>query len=123
MIYTFLITIVFIAELIIAITILIQLLKLDNSLIRANDFVSEAKPKIEEIAKLVTGISEQLAELAPEWVEKFKAARNKIILNQIESIMTGFLVWSINIKALRKLRKSKFVKAAIKGLSLVQNVI
>ena len=44
-------------------------------------------------------------------------------LNQIESIMTGFLVWSINIKAIRKLRKSKFVKAAIKGLSLIQNVI
>ena len=56
----------------------------------------------------------------------FKKRNDKKMLESSSinpSIMTGFLVWSINIKAIRKLRKSKFVKAAIKGLSLVQNVI
>ncbi len=123
MIFTFLITIVFIAELIITTAIITNLLKLDRTLNRANAYIEKINPEIRTILSLIEKISAQILELTPDWVEKFRQIRNKIILNQIKSLIAGFLFWSINIKVIKKLRKSKFIKAAWQGLSLIQNVI
>lgn len=123
MIFMFLITIVFIAELIITFTILFQLFRFDKVIRETDDFLNKAKPQITSIAELVHGISDQIAELAPIWVKKIMDKRDEIILNQLKRLMSAILFWSINIKVIRKLSKSKFAKAAWKGLSLLQSVI
>ena len=123
MIFTLFTAIVFIAELIITFTIIFYLIKLDKCFIEASEFIDIAKPKIKDISELAKGISEQMAELAPIWIDNLRVLRNKIILAKLESLMSAFLFWSINIKVMRKLKKSKFLKAVFKGLSLVQNMI
>ena len=123
MLFIFLITIVFIAELIITVAVITTLIKLDKKLKRADTFLEKAAPNIKAVCELIRGISEQIAELTPEWVEKFRETRDKIILKQLESLMAGILFWSINIKVIKRIRKSKFIKTAWKGLSLLQNVI
>lgn len=123
MIFTLFTAIVFIAEVIIAFTIIFHLIKLDKFFIEASEFISEAKPKIKDISGLARGIAEQMAELAPMWIESLRRLRNKIVLAKLESLIAAFLFWSINIKVMKKFRKSKFLKAAFKGLSLLQNVI
>ena len=71
MVFIFFTTIVFIAELIIVFAILFNLIKFDAYINKTNELLVEAKPKIEEVMKLVHGISEQILELTPIWVEKF----------------------------------------------------
>ena len=123
MIFTLFTAIVFIAEVIIAFTIIFHLIKLDKYFIEAAEFIAAAKPKIKDISGLAKGISEQMAELVPIWIDNLKDLRNKIILAKLESLMSAFLFWSINIKVMRKFKQSKFLKAAFKGLSLLQNVV
>ncbi len=123
MIFTLFTAIVFIAEVIIAFTIIFHLIKLDKYFIEASEFIATAKPKIKDISGLAKGISEQMAELVPIWIDNLKDLRNKIILAKLESLMSAFLFWSINIKVMRKFKQSKFLKAAFKGLSLLQNVV
>ena len=109
MIFTLFTAIVFIAEVIIAFTIIFHLIKLDKYFIEASEFIAAAKPKIKDISGL--------------WIDNLKDLRNKIILAKLESLMSAFLFWSINIKVMRKFKQSKFLKAAFKGLSLLQNVV
>lgn len=116
-------TIVFIAELIIAYTIISKLVQFDRMILETNAFVVEANPKIKEITRLVRKISDQIAELVPVYVEKLKDLRNKIMLKKLESLIALTLFWSINIKVLKKFRKSKILKTVVKGLSVLQNVI
>ena len=71
-------TIVFIAELIIAYTIISKLVQFDKMILETNAFVVEANPKIKEITRLVRKISDQIAELVPMYVEKLKELRNKM---------------------------------------------
>lgn len=116
-------TIVFIAELIIAYTIISKLVQFDKMILETNAFVVEANPKIKEITRLVRKISDQIAELVPMYVEKLKELRNKIMLKKLESLIALTLFWSINIKVLKKIRKSKILKTVVKGLSVLQSVI
>lgn len=119
-IFTF---IVFIAELIIAFSLISNLIKLDIKLINANKFLEEAKPKIKNIAELVREISEQIYKLTPIWVEKIREAKNKLVRKQVESLMSATLFWAINLKMIKRLKRSKILKTLWKGLTLVQNVI
>lgn len=123
MVFYFLILIVFIAELIVFAAIMFQLAKFNRFCIKTNEFLNEAKPKIEDIFKLAHGISDQIYELIPIWLQNIKNAGNKLIQKQVESLISGLLFWGINIKILKKLRKNKIVKVAFKGLTLIQNVI
>ncbi len=123
MVFTILISIVFIAELIIACAIILNLLKLDRFFLESSAFLDEAKPKIKEISVLSREVSAQIAELTPIWVGNVKRAGNKLVQNQLESLMSGILLWSINIRVIRKLRRNKFLQSVWKGLSLLQSVI
>ena len=123
MVFVILISIVFIAELIIAFTVVSNLVKLDKRINESVLFLEEAKPKLKELLEIVKKISEQLLELIPVWVENLKKERDKIILEQTRSLISTILFWSINIKVINRLRKSKFAKAVWKGLTLVQSVI
>ena len=115
--------IVFIAELIITYEIIINLVKFDKIINSTNEFLNTKKSDITDIAQLCNKLSEQILELSSDWVENLKKSRDKIILNQVKSLITGILFWSINIKVIKQLRKSKFLKAIGKGLTLVRNVI
>ena len=123
MVFVILISIVFIAELIIAFTVVSNLVKLDKCINESILFLEEAKPKLKELLEIVKKISEQLLELIPVWVENLKKERDKIILEQTRSLISTILFWSINIKVINRLRKTKLAKVAWKGLTLLQNVI
>ena len=123
MVFVILISIVFIAELIIAFSIIINLVKLDKNINEATVFIDNFNPKLKEVLELMSKISAQVAELVPIWVENLKKERDKIILNQTKSLISGILFWSINIKVINRLRKTKIIKALWKGLTLVQNVL
>ena len=70
---------------------------------------------------LVSGISEQIRELTPIWVEKFRDLRNKIVRKQLESLMSTILFWGINFKVVKHLRKSKFAKFALDEAEMAAN--
>ena len=123
MIFTFLMSIVFIAEIIIAFTIIFNLIKFDKFLTDTNILLEKAKPEIRSICELCTGISVQIVEFSQIGVDKFKAAKERFILKQLESLMSAILFWSINIKILKKFRKNKIIKTALKGLTLLQSVV
>lgn len=123
MIFIFFTAIVFVAEIIIVFAILFNLIKFDIYINRTNKLLVEAKSKIQEIMELVHGISEQIRELTPIWVEKFREIRNMLVRKQLESLMSSILFWAINIKVIKRFKKSKLVKFAWKGLTLLQNML
>lgn len=119
-IFTF---IVFISQLIIAFTLIFWLFNFDKFIHEKNLYLEKSMTKISDIAKLARGISEQLAELTPIWVDNFYRFRDKIILSKLEGLLSAILFWHINTKVMRKIKKSKFLKTIFKGLSLVNNMI
>lgn len=123
MIFIFFTAIVFVAEIIIVFAILFNLIKFDIYINKTNKLLVEAKPKIQEIMELVHGISEQIKELTPIWVEKFREVRNMLVRKQLESLMSSILFWAINIKVIKRFKKSKLAKFAWKGLTLLQNML
>ena len=123
MVFIFFTTIVFIAELIIVFAVLFNLIKFDAYINKTNELLVEAKPKIQDVMELVHGISEQIRELTPIWVEKFRKVRNELVRKQLESLMSSVLVWCINLKVIKYIKKSKFAKFAWKGLTLLQNML
>ena len=123
MIFIFFTTIVFLAELVLVFTLIFNLIKLDIYINKTNEILTATKPKIQEVMSLVSGISEQVRELVPIWVEKLYDLRNRIIRKQLESLMSTILFWGINFKVVKHLKKSKFAKFFWKGLTLVQNML
>ena len=123
MLYTFLISIVFIAEVIIGLTLIIYLLKFDKAVLALNETVSEIKPGIREISVLSKNISEQLVELANRFVKRIKYEQEEMILRGLSKLLISLLVVKINIKAVNKFRKSKIAKVLGKGLSLLENMV
>ncbi len=122
MIFTILISIVFISEVIIAIFLLTILLKLDRAVLGVNEIVIEAKPGVREISRLVLGISGQMKEFAIRFADKVKTKRDDYISIYLVKVLLFVLLWK-NAKKLDKLRKSKFAKTLGKGLSLLEIVV
>lgn len=123
MIFLFFISIVFIAELIIAFTVFNSLFKLDIKINKLSEALINKRADIKDITALVKAISEQLKELSEEFVDNFNEKKEEIILSLVKSLMSAILFWSINIKVVKRLRKSKVLNATWKGLSLLENVI
>ena len=123
MVYTFLISIVFIAEIIIAVTIIKGLLHLDKLVLEWNSTVIETQSGIKDIAILAKKISEQYRILATDFVEKTKKKSEDMILKQISKILISVVAIKLNFKFIKKIRKSKFIKILAKGWSLVENMV
>ena len=85
MVFYILISIVFIAELIITFALLAYLTKLDKKIIDINLFMNEAKPKIKEICTLCYKVSEQLPEIASCIKERVKLYFTDIITSQVKN--------------------------------------
>ena len=89
MIFYFLISIVFIAEIIIALALILSLVKVDKLFINFNEFLSDVKPELKELLRTVRQISEKIAEAAPLIVKKVKSIVYNMIMGQIKSIVGG----------------------------------
>lgn len=112
MIFTFLISIVFIAELIIAVTILLNLRRLDKAVQNFNLTISYIKPSLKEVCVLTRKISAQLVEFAQGFIKK----QEDLILQNIARVLLGTLFF-------RRFKKSKVFKLIGKGLSLLEIVV
>ena len=123
MLYTFLITIVFIAELIIMSALMVWLLMFDKEIIRIDKYFTKIKPDIADISELGRKISEQWTELAEDFVEKLKVREEDMMARQLSKVLIGILLWKINSKAIRQFRRSKFARNLRRGFALVQSMV
>ena len=123
MLYTFLITIVFIAELIITATLLISFLLLDKEIIRMDKYVTRIKPDVSDISELMHKISEQWVELSEDFVEKIRIKEEDFMSRQLIKVLVGLLLWKINSKAIKRFRSSKFGRTLRRGFALVQSMV
>lgn len=123
MIYTILISIVFIAELIITTSIIRGLLKFDKYLISFDSDITRHKSNIKDISVLVKKISEQSIILAEDFVIKTKEKSEDFLLKQLTKVLVALLVLSLNFKIIKEIRKSKITKTLVKGFSFLENMV
>ena len=123
MVYTILISIVFIAELIITITIIQNLLRLDKAVLEFNDTVTEIQPGFKDVSELVRKISEQWQILAEDFVEKVKRNSEDAMLKHLSKILMSILIVNLNFKIVKKIRKSKVTKILARGWSFLENMV
>lgn len=123
MVYTILISIVFIAELIITITIIQNLLRLDKAILEFNNTITEIRPGIKDVSELARKISEQWQILAEDFVEETKRNSEDIMLKHLSKILMSILILNLNFKIVKKIRKSKVTKILAKGWSFLENMV
>ena len=123
MIYTILISIVFIADLIITISIFRTLLKIDKYVISLNSDIAKNKSPINDISILVNKISAQGVILVEDFVGKTKEKSEDILLRQIFKFLLALIVLSFNFRIIKKIRKSKITKTLVKGFSFLENMV
>ena len=123
MVYTILISIVFIAEIIIAVTILQTLRKLDKKILELNKTIIESHSSIKEISILARKISEQWQILTTDFVEKIKANGESIFFKNLSKLLISALALKLNFKIINKIRKSKITKTIAKGWSIIESMV
>ena len=123
MVYTILISVVFIAELIIAITILQNLVRLDKFVLETDKTLENAKKGITDICILSKKISEQFEILAQDFISKTKQNSEDILLKYCSRLLISLLVINLNFKFINKIRKSKITKMITKGFSFIENMV
>ena len=95
MLFYFLISIVFAAEVIIALTLIISLLKADKIILKYNKIIEEIKPQLKEVMVLTRKISGQLIELAPIFVNRIKSLLIDILVGQAKSLLGALTFWLV----------------------------
>ena len=95
MVFNFLISIVFIAEVIIALALILSLVKVDKLLIDFNEFLTDVKPELKELLRTVRQISEKIAEAAPFIVKKVKSILYDIIMGQVKTFVGSLTFWLV----------------------------
>ena len=123
MVYTILISIVFIAELIIAIALLKILFNLDKKVLEINLKLVNSKDSINEICVLAKKISVQLKILSQDFVDKVKNKSENILLKEFSKILISITLLNLNFKIVKKMKKSKLVKTLVKGFNLIENMV
>ena len=106
MIFVFFLSIVFIAELIIAIFAITKLLQWNKKIIDFNRLLNKNNPKIKEIMVLVHKLSEQMIDIANMAVDKTKDYAFEFLAKQLKSILTTALVFKIKSQLKAKLHLS-----------------
>ena len=123
MLYTFLISIAFIGELILLFTAVRGLLKLDKMILKLNETITESKPEIKDISTLAKKISGQWVVLADDWADDIHKKSEDTVINNLNKILLAVLLWKINSKRIKKFRRSKLGKAIKRGFAFVQNMV
>lgn len=123
MVYTILISIVFIAEIIIAVTILQTLRKLDKKILELNKTIIESHSSIKEISILARKISEQWQILTTDFIEKVKTNGESIFFKNLSKLLISALALKLNFKIINKIRKSKITKTIAKGWTIIESMV
>lgn len=123
MIYTFLISIVFIAELIIAYTIIINLIRLDRFVNCLNNTILRCKNSIFEVCVLVRKISKQFIVLAEDFKDNVESKTEGFLLESLSKVMLSVLILRFNLKFLNKIFKLKSTKLLLKAFLMLENMI
>lgn len=123
MIFTILISIVFIAEIIITVALIKALMNFDKKVCELNDTVALIKPQVAEISELARLVSGQLVELSNKFVDDFKRNKENMLLRYFSKVLLGMFLIKTNIGIVRKMRKSKLVRTLAKGLSMLGNMV
>ena len=123
MVYTILISIVFIAELIIATTVIQYFLKLDKLVLSYNSQIIKLNTEIKQISVLVRKISEQIIVLTQDYIDKTKRNSEDALFRQLSKLFLSLFLMKINIKFINRIRKSKITKTLAKGLSFIENMV
>lgn len=95
MIINIFIAIVFIAELVIASAIIVNLIKLDKCIIKYDTFITDIQPKIKDIVKLIRLLSEQSIEFANLYSNRIKMFVKNIVSNQVKNILSAITFWTV----------------------------
>ena len=95
MIFYFLISIVFIAEIIIACTIIFYLVKFDKIFLKYNSLLDDTKPIIKDIMETYRNLSEEFLKLAPVAVSKMKVLISGMIMGQLKNAIGAFTFWLV----------------------------
>ena len=123
MVYAFLISIVFIAEIIIAVTIFQSLNNIDKKIANFDESINSSKDGIKDIAILCRRISEQFVIFAEDFVYSYRKKQEDLLTKQLSKIFIAILLLKINSKAINNIKKSKAGKLLSKGLSLLENMV
>lgn len=123
MVYTILISIVFIAELIIAITIIQNLLKLDKKILNFDEILAKKKSTIKDIFILLNKISEQTKVLAEDFVNKTKENAENMSLKLLSKLLISVLLLKLNFKLVKKIQQSKFTKLFARSWSILETMV
>lgn len=95
MIFYFLVSIVFIAEIIIAFALMTSLIKFDKKIKDFDKFLDDAKPSIKGLMITVRKLSKQLLELSPLIVKQIKSCFTDLIMGQIKSLAGALTFWLV----------------------------
>ena len=123
MVYTILISVVFVAELIIVVTIIQNLLKLDKYILNLDDSILSTRDGIKDICELSRKISEQYVILVSDFVDRTKRNSEDILLKNLSKTILSIVLLKLNFKFINKIRKSKLSKIISKGYSFVESMI
>ena len=75
------------------------------------------------ISELAKKISEQTIELAGDFKAKVKKQEEDTVLKFLNKTLIAIILWKVNVKAIRKFRRTKFAKLLGKGLNLLQSMV
>ena len=95
MIFYFLVSIVFIAEIVLTIFLLGILHKLDKNIIKYNALLNDLNPSIKDILNTYQDLSHELLKLAPIVTSKVKNIVKDIVVGQLKSIVGAFTFWLV----------------------------
>ncbi len=95
MLFYFLISIVFIAEVIISLALIIVLVKADKIILKYNEITEEIRPSVKSVMILVRKISKQLVELAPMLSEQIKKILVDFLISQFKSMLGAVTFWLV----------------------------
>ena len=95
MLFYFLISIVFIAEIVIAFALITSLIKFDKKIKFFNIFLDDAKPSIKELMITLRKLSKQFLELSPMIVKQIKTCFTDLIMGQIKSLAGALTFWLV----------------------------
>ena len=95
MIFYFLISIVFIAELIITFAIVLHLIKLDKIINKYNVIIEEAKPLIKEMLETTRQLSEEFLKITPKIADKIKLFAISFAKDQLKNLVGALVFWLV----------------------------
>ena len=95
MIFYFLVSIVFIAEIVLTIFLLGILHKLDKNIIKYNALLNDLNPSIKDILNTYQDLSKELLNLAPIVTSKLKNIIKDIVIGQLKSFVGALTFWLV----------------------------